>query len=136
MPNDAVLDPAVHHLSVKDRFNRENPAVHGHYTHDAAMISCLHDAHYFWRQGHQTFSGFTKARERPQKRGRVGEVGGRSRTETKKKTEDEWKTNNKGEGKKKKKTKKQGSGDETGDTQTKKKKQGLYREGEKGRAAT
>ncbi|KAJ6938422.1 hypothetical protein NC651_004985 [Populus alba x Populus x berolinensis] len=32
------------------------------------MISRLRDAHHFWRQGHQTFSGFIKARERPQKR--------------------------------------------------------------------
>jgi hypothetical protein len=135
MPNDAVLDSAVHHLSAKDRFNRENPAVHGHYTHDAAMISRLHDAHYFWRQGHQTFSGFTKARERPQKRGRAGEAGGRSRTETKKKQRTSGRRITQGK-EKRKKTKKQGSGDETGDTQTKKKKQGLYREGEKGRGAT
>ena len=63
----------------------ENPADHGHYTHDAAMISRLHDAHHFWRQEHQTFSGSIKARERPQKRGRAGEAGGKSRTETKKK---------------------------------------------------
>jgi len=80
----------------------ENPADHGHYTHDAAMISRLHDAHHFWRQEHQTFSGSIKARERPQKRGRAGEAGGKSRTETKKKQEDEWKTNNTGEGRKKK----------------------------------
>ena len=46
----------------------ENPADHGHYTHDAAMISRLHYAHHFWRQGHQTFSGFIKARERPKKK--------------------------------------------------------------------
>jgi len=51
----------------------ENPADHGHYTHDAAMISRLHDAHHFWRQGHQTFSGFIKARERPQKKKNRGE---------------------------------------------------------------
>jgi hypothetical protein len=47
----------------------ENPADHGHYTHDAVMISRLHDAHHLWRQGQQTFSGFIKARERPGKRG-------------------------------------------------------------------
>jgi hypothetical protein len=34
----------------------ENPADHGHYTHDAAMISRLHDAHHFWRQEHQTLA--------------------------------------------------------------------------------
>ncbi|KAJ6868418.1 hypothetical protein NC651_033475 [Populus alba x Populus x berolinensis] len=45
----------------------ENPADHSYYTHDAPMISHLHDAHHFWRQGHQTFSGFIKARERPRK---------------------------------------------------------------------
>jgi hypothetical protein len=28
-------------------------------------ISRLHDARRFWRQGHKTFSGFIKARERP-----------------------------------------------------------------------
>jgi len=114
----------------------ENPADHGHYTHDAAMISRLHDAHHFWRQGHQTFSGFIKARERPQKRGRAGEVGGRSRTETKKKTEDEWKTNNTGEGKKKKKQRNRGQGTKQGTHRRRNKKQGLYREGEKGRGAT
>ena len=32
------------------------------------MISRLHDAHHFWGQGHQTFSGFIKARERPKKK--------------------------------------------------------------------
>jgi hypothetical protein len=47
----------------------ENPADHGHYTHDAVMISRLHDAHHLWRQGHQTFSGFIKSRERPGKKG-------------------------------------------------------------------
>jgi hypothetical protein len=48
----------------------ENPTDHGHYTHDAVMISRLHDAHHLWRQGYQTFSGIIKARERPGKRGR------------------------------------------------------------------
>ena len=103
----------------------ENPADHGHYTHDAAMISRLHDAHHFWRQEHQTFSGSIKARERPQKRGRAGEAGGKSRTETKKKnkrTSGRRITQGKEE---RKKTKKQGAGDETGDTQTKKKKTGI-----------
>ncbi|KAJ7014434.1 hypothetical protein NC653_003909 [Populus alba x Populus x berolinensis] len=41
------------------------------------MIPRLHDAHHFWRQGYQTFSGFIKARERPQTEGseeRVGET--------------------------------------------------------------
>jgi hypothetical protein len=33
------------------------------------MISRLHDAHHLWRQGHQTFSGFIKSRERPGKKG-------------------------------------------------------------------
>jgi hypothetical protein len=28
------------------------------------MISRLHDARRFWKQGHKTFSGFIKARER------------------------------------------------------------------------
>jgi len=66
----------------------ENPAGHGHYTHDAAMISRLHDAHHFWRQGHQTFSGFIKTRERPQKRGGTETKEQEGRTlETKKKAE-------------------------------------------------
>jgi hypothetical protein len=56
------------------RFNRENSADHGHYTHDSipeATISRLHDARHFWRPGQETFSGFIKARERPQKGGRT-----------------------------------------------------------------
>jgi hypothetical protein len=56
------------------RFNRENSADHDHYTHDSiseATISRLHDARHFWRPGHETFSGFIKARERPQKGGRT-----------------------------------------------------------------
>ena len=72
----------------------ENPADHGHYTHDAAMISRLQDAHHFWRQGHQTFSGFYKARERPQNsdraKGTNSQTSGRSRR-GKKKTEHERK---------------------------------------------
>jgi len=31
----------------------------------------FHNAHHLWRQGHQTFSGFIKARERPGKRERL-----------------------------------------------------------------
>jgi len=56
------------------RFNRENSADHDHYTHNSiseATISRLHDARHFWRPGHETFSGFIKARERPQKGGRT-----------------------------------------------------------------
>jgi hypothetical protein len=50
----------------------EDSADHSHYAHDAipeATISRLHDARHFWRPGHKTFSGFIKARERPQQRG-------------------------------------------------------------------
>jgi hypothetical protein len=65
------------------RFNRENSADHDHYTHDSiseATISRLHDARHFWRPGHETFSGFIKARERPQKGGRT--EGGRKQKKT------------------------------------------------------
>jgi hypothetical protein len=59
----------------------ENPSDHGHYTHDAVIISRFHDAHHLWRQGHQTFSGFIKARERPGKRGGEKDFGGRKKPE-------------------------------------------------------
>jgi hypothetical protein len=63
----------------------EDSADHSHDAHDAipeATISRLHDARHFWRPGHKTFSGFIKARERPQqgrggKRKGAGENGGR-----------------------------------------------------------
>jgi len=61
----------------------ENPVDHGHYTHDAVMISRLHDAHHLWRQGHQTFSGFIKARERPGKEGGILEEKPRKTEHTK-----------------------------------------------------
>jgi hypothetical protein len=61
----------------------ENPVDHGHYTHDAVMISRLHDAHHLWRQGHQTFSGFIKARERPGKEGGILEEKRRKTEHTK-----------------------------------------------------
>jgi len=62
----------------------EDSADHSHDAHDAipeATISRLHDARHFWRPGHKTFSGFIKARERPQqgrgeKRKGAGENGG------------------------------------------------------------
>jgi hypothetical protein len=43
-------------------------------------ISRLHDARHFWRQGHKTFSGFIKARER----GRRRRAGGHTERETEK----------------------------------------------------
>ncbi|KAJ6980979.1 hypothetical protein NC653_024381 [Populus alba x Populus x berolinensis] len=48
------------------------------------MISRLHDARHFWRPGHKTFSGFIKARERPQLGGDE-RAGGRTETKKKKK---------------------------------------------------
>jgi len=69
----------------------ENPADHGHYTHDAVIISRFHrfhDAHHLWRQGHQTFSGFIKARERPGKRGGIGKRKTRKPEAKKSKTEE------------------------------------------------
>jgi len=65
----------------------EDSADHSHYAHDAipeATISRLHDARHFWRPGHKTFSGFIKARERPQQ-GRGGKKK-RGRRERRKKT--------------------------------------------------
>jgi len=75
----------------------ENPADHGHYTHDVVIISRFHDAHHLWRQGHQTFSGFIKARERPGKRGGFWGEGTEKLTQKQKKSRENWtkKTENK-----------------------------------------
>jgi len=56
----------------------ENPAITATMPFLKPTISRLQDARHFWRQGHKTFSGFIKARERPRwKGGRAGEAGGR-----------------------------------------------------------
>jgi hypothetical protein len=49
-------------------------------------ISRLHDARHFWRQGHKTFSGFIKARERPRERGGRRRAGGHTERERPRKT--------------------------------------------------
>jgi hypothetical protein len=110
MPNDAVVDPTVHHLFAEVRCTRgkssrswpgENPADHGQGKIQQITatiptmpflkptISRLHDARRFWRQGHMTFSGFIKARERPlgKKKQKKGTDGGR--VERVKRTEEE-----------------------------------------------
>jgi hypothetical protein len=68
----------------------EDSADHSHDAHDAipeATISRLHDARHFWRPGHKTFSGFIKARERPQQRRRSGGSRGQITNRNRKKTQ-------------------------------------------------
>jgi hypothetical protein len=67
----------------------EDSADHSHDAHDAipeATISRLHDARHFWRPGHKTFSGFIKARERPQQIRRSGGSRGQITNRNRRKT--------------------------------------------------
>ncbi|KAJ6952777.1 hypothetical protein NC653_041803 [Populus alba x Populus x berolinensis] len=81
MPNDAVLDITVHHLFAEDQFNRANAAITATIPTMPPTISRLHDARHCWSQGHKTFSGFIKARERPRRGNRKEKQGARTKTE-------------------------------------------------------
>jgi hypothetical protein len=125
-PKHCSLSPSFRAEEAGGKFNRswpgEDSADHSHYAYDAipeATISRLHDAGHFWRPGHKTFSGFIKARERPQQR---GERSKRNEKPEKKNPEHRGRRNR--TGKKKRKNK---------ETRGQENKQRLHREGEKGR---
>jgi len=125
MPNDAVLDPTVHHLCAKDRLNRGKSSrswpLYPRCGHDLSPPRCPP----FLEAGTPDLLWLYKSQRKASEKGTSGRSRGQITNRNKKKTrgrvEDEYHRGRK----KEKKTKKQGAGDEKGDTQTKKKKTGI-----------
>ena len=107
MPNDAVLDPTVHRLSAKDRFNRGKSSrswpLYPRCGHDLSPPRCPPFLEAGTPDLQQGANHEPKQKKNKRTSGRRIPQGKEER----------------------KKTKKQGAGDETGDTQTKKKKTGI-----------
>jgi hypothetical protein len=125
MPNDAVLDPTVHHLCAKDGLNRGKSSrswpLYPRCGHDLSPPRCPP----FLEAGTPDLLWLYKSQRKASEKGTSGRSRGQITNRNKKKTrgrvEDEYHRGRK----KEKKTKKQGAGDEKGDTQTKKKKTGI-----------
>jgi hypothetical protein len=103
MPNDAVLDPTVHHLSAKDRLNRGKSSrswpLYPRCGHDLSPPRCPP----FLEAGTPDLLWLYKSQRKASEKGTSGRSRGQiTNRNKKKKQEDEWKTNNTGEGRKKK----------------------------------
>ena len=136
MPNDAVLDPTVHRLSAKDRFNRGKSSrswpLYPRCGHDLSPPRCPP----FLEAGTPDLLWLYKSQRKASEKGTSGRSRGQITNRNKKKTrgrvEDEYHRGRK----KEKKQRNRGQGTKQETHRRRKKKQGLYREGEKGRGAT